>query len=153
LDNISIDDDILYEHTLKLSQYDFETDVDVNILGHIFEHSLGEIENVQAEIKGEKVDSFRKQNVKKTAFFTRQNTLPNTLLKILLENFAKKNAQNLELLTKNMPKAVKIGKKTHYCIARQKTDRLPELAFKFNYSRPCLWFGGFFKSGLGFFNY
>jgi len=50
LDNITIDDDILYEHTLRLSNYDFETDVDVNILGHIFEHSLGEIENVQAEI-------------------------------------------------------------------------------------------------------
>ncbi len=50
LDNINIDDTILYDHTLKLSQYNFETDVDVNILGHIFEHSLGEIENVQAEI-------------------------------------------------------------------------------------------------------
>ncbi|MCF8366315.1 MAG: N-6 DNA methylase, partial [Bacteroidales bacterium] len=50
LDNITIDDDILHEHTLRLSNYDFETDVDVNILGHIFEHSLGEIENVQAEI-------------------------------------------------------------------------------------------------------
>ena len=50
LDNITIDDDILYEYTLKLSTYNFETDVDVNILGHIFEHSLGEIENVQAEI-------------------------------------------------------------------------------------------------------
>ncbi|HPR30486.1 MAG TPA: hypothetical protein PLK12_00260, partial [Prolixibacteraceae bacterium] len=57
LDNIAIDDDILHEHTLRLSQYDFETDVDVNILGHIFEHSLGEIENVQAEIKGEQVDN------------------------------------------------------------------------------------------------
>ncbi len=40
LDNINIDDNILYEHTLRLSNYDFETDVDVNILGHIFEHSL-----------------------------------------------------------------------------------------------------------------
>jgi len=50
LDNIIIDDDILHEHTVRLSNYDFETDVDVNILGHIFEHSLGEIENVQAYI-------------------------------------------------------------------------------------------------------
>lgn len=50
LDNISIDDEILYKHTLILTQYNFETEVDVNILGHIFEHSLGEIENVQAEI-------------------------------------------------------------------------------------------------------
>ncbi len=54
LDTISIDDDILHEHTLRLSNYDFETDVDVNILGHIFEHSLGEIENVQAEISATK---------------------------------------------------------------------------------------------------
>ncbi len=50
LDNISIDDELLASHTLRLSEYDFETDIDVNILGHIFEHSLGEIENVQAEI-------------------------------------------------------------------------------------------------------
>ena len=50
LDNITIDDDILHEHTLKLSNYDFNTDVDVNILGHIFEHSLGETENVAANI-------------------------------------------------------------------------------------------------------
>ncbi len=33
LDNISIDDEILHKHTLTLKQYDFETDVDVNILG------------------------------------------------------------------------------------------------------------------------
>ena len=50
LDNIAIDDDILYKHTLQLSKYDFETDVDVNILGHIFEHSLGEIESIAAGI-------------------------------------------------------------------------------------------------------
>ncbi len=48
LDTIAIDDAILHEHTLKLSQYDFETDVDVNILGHIFEHSLGEIAAIAA---------------------------------------------------------------------------------------------------------
>jgi type I restriction-modification system DNA methylase subunit/REP element-mobilizing transposase RayT len=53
LDNITIDDDILYEHTLRLSNYDFETDVDVNILGHIFEHSLGEIEDIQKTIADE----------------------------------------------------------------------------------------------------
>ncbi|MCF6333265.1 MAG: BREX-1 system adenine-specific DNA-methyltransferase PglX [Draconibacterium sp.] len=50
LDNITIDDDILHEHTLRLSNYDFETDIDVNILGHIFEHSLGEIESIAADI-------------------------------------------------------------------------------------------------------
>ena len=38
--NINIDDDILFKHTSKLTQYDFNSDVSVNILGHIFEHSL-----------------------------------------------------------------------------------------------------------------
>ncbi|MGD9930019.1 MAG: N-6 DNA methylase [Mangrovibacterium sp.] len=81
LDNIAIDDDILYEHTRRLSNYDFETDVDVNILGHIFEHSLGEIENVQAEIKGEKVDSQKTKRKKDGIFYT-----PKYITKYIVEN-------------------------------------------------------------------
>ena len=50
LDNIKISDDLLAEHTRKLSEYDFESDVDVNILGHIFENSLSEIEEVTQQI-------------------------------------------------------------------------------------------------------
>ncbi len=46
LDNLKIDDKILKNDSLKLSAYDFNTEVDVNILGHIFEHSLNEIEEV-----------------------------------------------------------------------------------------------------------
>lgn len=81
LDNIAIDDHILQEHTLKLSTYDFETDVDVNILGHIFEHSLGEIENVQAEIKGERVDSEKTRRKKDGIFYT-----PKYITKYIVEN-------------------------------------------------------------------
>ena len=44
LEAIVIDDDVLKENILKLVVYDFDTEVDVNILGHIFEHSLTEIE-------------------------------------------------------------------------------------------------------------
>ena len=50
LDNIKITDNVLAEHTRKLSEYDFESDVDVNILGHIFENSLSEIEEVTQQI-------------------------------------------------------------------------------------------------------
>lgn len=50
LDNLKIDDKILIDDLLKLSEYDFNTEVDVNILGHIFEHSLSEIEEITAEI-------------------------------------------------------------------------------------------------------
>ena len=51
LDNIQISDEVLVEHTKRLSTYDFESEVDVNILGHIFENSLSEIEEVTLQIE------------------------------------------------------------------------------------------------------
>ncbi len=81
LDNISLDDDILHYHTLTLSNYDFETDVDVNILGHIFEHSLGEIENVEAQIKGVNIDSQKTKRKKDGIFYT-----PKYITKYIVEN-------------------------------------------------------------------
>ena len=50
LDSLKIGDDLLAEHTLRLSSYDYASDVDVNILGHIFENSLSEIEEVTQQI-------------------------------------------------------------------------------------------------------
>ncbi|MBW7867378.1 MAG: N-6 DNA methylase [Brumimicrobium sp.] len=81
LDNIQIDDDLLHDHTLQLSSYDFETDVDVNILGHIFEHSLNEIEHVQAEIRGEVVDAQKTKRKKDGIFYT-----PKYITKYIVEN-------------------------------------------------------------------
>ncbi|MCL1938304.1 MAG: Eco57I restriction-modification methylase domain-containing protein [Candidatus Azobacteroides sp.] len=63
LDAIAIDDDVLKENILKLIVYDFDTEVDVNILGHIFEHSLTEIEEITNEITtGAKQISKRKKD-------------------------------------------------------------------------------------------
>lgn len=81
LDNVSIDDSILQEHTIKLSNYDFNTEVDVNILGHIFEHSLGVIEGVEAEIRGEKVAQERTKRKKDGIFYT-----PKYVTKYIVEN-------------------------------------------------------------------
>jgi len=53
LDSIIISDEVLQKHTKILTAYDFETDVDVNILGHIFENSLNEIEEITAKILSE----------------------------------------------------------------------------------------------------
>ena len=50
LDSVTISDEILVQHIRKLSEYDFESDVDVNILGHIFENSLSEIEQITNKI-------------------------------------------------------------------------------------------------------
>ena len=56
LDNVEIDDEILIVDSLKLSNYDFDSEIDVNILGHIFEHSLTDIEKLNAEISGVNLD-------------------------------------------------------------------------------------------------
>ena len=50
LDNITLSSELLLSHTRVLTGYDFGTEVDVNIMGHIFEHSLAEIEEVTAAL-------------------------------------------------------------------------------------------------------
>jgi len=50
---IKIDDAVLEKDSLKLSAYDFSSEVDVNILGHIFEHSLNEIEEIERELQAD----------------------------------------------------------------------------------------------------
>jgi len=80
LENIKISDNILVEHTRKLSEYDFESDVDVNILGHIFENSLSEIEEVTQQINNGTTPqtSKRKQD---GVFYT-----PQYITKYIVEN-------------------------------------------------------------------
>jgi len=80
LDNLTISDNILAEHTRKLSAYDFESDVDVNILGHIFENSLSEIEEVTQQITNGQAPqtSKRKQD---GVFYT-----PQYITKYIVEN-------------------------------------------------------------------
>ena len=80
LDSLSISDELLAEHTLKLSAYDFESDVDVNILGHIFENSLSEIEEVTQQINNGATPqtSKRKQD---GVFYT-----PQYITKYIVEN-------------------------------------------------------------------
>ena len=68
LDAVKISDEMLNKHTKILTNYDFETEVDVNILGHIFENSLNEIEEVTAELEGEEIDR-KKSKRKKDGVF------------------------------------------------------------------------------------
>jgi len=46
LDNIKISDDVLHKHMEIIQNYDFSSEIDVNILGNIFENSLTEIEEI-----------------------------------------------------------------------------------------------------------
>jgi type I restriction-modification system DNA methylase subunit len=81
LDNLKIDDKILIGDLLKLSEYDFNTEVDVNILGHIFEHSLSEIEEITAKIEGTATDKTKSKRKKDGVFYT-----PKYITQYIVEN-------------------------------------------------------------------
>ena len=81
LDRVKIDDELLYNHTLKLSEYDFVSEVDVNILGHIFENSLNEMEEVQAQLEGKEIDKTKTKRKKDGIFYT-----PKYITKYIVEN-------------------------------------------------------------------
>ncbi|MEX1193034.1 MAG: N-6 DNA methylase [Brumimicrobium sp.] len=81
LDTIEIDDELLFKHTSVLTKYDFESQVDVNILGHIFEHSLNEIESINAEIEGVEFDKQKSKRKKDGVFYT-----PKYITKYIVDN-------------------------------------------------------------------
>lgn len=81
LDNIKIEDELLYKHTVNLSNYDFESEVSVNILGHIFEHSLNDIDEIQAEIQGVATDQSKTKRKKDGVFYT-----PKYITKYIVDN-------------------------------------------------------------------
>jgi type I restriction-modification system DNA methylase subunit len=81
LDTVKISDDILKKHCRKLSEYDFDTEVDTNILGHIFEHSLNDIENVRASLEGTAIDKSKTKRKKDGVFYT-----PKYITKYIVDN-------------------------------------------------------------------
>jgi N-6 DNA Methylase len=54
LNNLVIAESI-WESIVKLSEYDFASDLNVNILGHIFEQSISDLEDIKAQIEAEEI--------------------------------------------------------------------------------------------------
>lgn len=81
LDSILISDNLLQNYIPALSKYDYETEIDVNILGHIFEHSLNDIEEIQAELDGKEIDKTKTKRKKDGVFYT-----PKYITKYIVEN-------------------------------------------------------------------
>ncbi len=102
LDNIKIDDEILKDDALKLSAYDFNTDVDVNILGHIFEHSLNEIEEITAELSASRghaplaLSKRKKDGVFYTPKYITQYIVENTIGKLCKEKREELKIEEIE---------------------------------------------------------
>lgn len=110
LDSLFIEDNLLLKHTKKLSDYDFESQVGVNILGHIFENSLNEIESVNAEIEGTDFDKQKTKRKKDGVFYT-----PKYITKYIVDNtvgkLCEEKKQELEINEEEYKKSRK-GRKT-----------------------------------------
>lgn len=82
LDDCEIDDILLFEHAKKLSEYDFAVDVDVDVLGKIFENSLNEIDDITNQIKDGEIEiDFSSKRKKDGVFYT-----PNYITKYIIQN-------------------------------------------------------------------
>lgn len=81
LNSLKIDDDILFKYTENLSNYDFASEVDVNILGHIFENSLNDLDEVKAQLEGQEIDKTKTKRKKDGVFYT-----PKYITKYIVDN-------------------------------------------------------------------
>ncbi|CAA6805674.1 MAG: putative type IIS restriction/modification enzyme [uncultured Campylobacterales bacterium] len=106
LDSLIIDNDILDIEAQKLSDYDFESEVGVNILGHIFEQSLTDLEELQANIDNVSFDKTKTKRKKDGVFYTpsyiTKYIVDNTLAKICLEK--REELSILEVVAPKNPK-------------------------------------------------
>jgi len=80
LDSLTISDEVLRDYCKKIADYDFASDVDVNILGHIFENSLTEIEEITTKLQQGEAPTISKRK-KDGVFYT-----PQYITKYIVEN-------------------------------------------------------------------
>ena len=117
LDSLIIDDSFLDMEAQKLSDYDFDSEISVNILGHIFEQSLTDLEELQANIDNVDFDKTKSKRKKDGVFYTPEYItkyiVENTLGKMCLEKREELNIGS-EVLTSplNSKKLTKTEQKT-----------------------------------------
>ncbi len=153
LDNVEIDDEILIIDSLKLSNYDFDSEIDVNILGHIFEHSLTDIEKLNAEISGEGLDKKQTRRKKEGVFYT-----PNYITKHIVENTVGTlcNEKKSELKLNNLEIDETYFKKTRKSISKKgeqlfdKLEKYKEWLLSLKILDPACGSGAFLNQALNF---
>jgi type I restriction-modification system DNA methylase subunit len=149
LDAVVIDNEMLYRHTLKLSTYDFESQVDVNILGHIFEHSLNEIESVNAEIEGTDFDKQKTKRKKDGVFYT-----PKYITKYIVDNTIGKlcteKKQELGILDEEYAKGRKNRQTTTIIKLDQQLKDYREWLLELTICDPACGSGAFLNQALDF---
>lgn len=149
LDAVVIDNEMLYRHTLKLSTYDFESQVDVNILGHIFEHSLNEIESVNAEIEGTDFDKQKTKRKKDGVFYT-----PKYITKYIVDNtigkLCSEKKQELGIIDEEYAKGRKNRQTTTILKLDQQLKDYREWLLELTICDPACGSGAFLNQALDF---
>lgn len=83
LDSFYVDNEV-FEEMKKISEYDFDSELNENILGHIFEQSVSDIEELKKSVSGEEFDSKKSKRKKDGIFYT-----PKYITKYIVENSIK----------------------------------------------------------------
>ena len=81
LNSLKISNQVLNDDVQKLSDYDFDSEVSVNILGHIFEQSLTDLEELTAQINRKDFNKLNSKRKKDGVFYT-----PEYITYFILEN-------------------------------------------------------------------
>jgi len=148
LDAIKIEDDLLYVHTLKLAEYDFASEVDVNILGHIFENSLNELDEIKAQLEGQEIDKSKTKRKKDGVFYT-----PKYITKYIVENTVGKLCEEqkvaLEIVEEDYFTDKKRQKKTIQGLV-EKLDAYRKWLLQLTICDPACGSGAFLNQALDF---
>lgn len=148
LDVIKIDDELLYRHTYKLAEYDFASEVDVNILGHIFENSLNELDEIKAQLEGQEIDKSKTKRKKDGVFYT-----PKYITKYIVENtvgkLCEEKKQALEILEEEYFTDKKRQKKTIQGLV-EKLDAYRKWLLQLTICDPACGSGAFLNQALDF---
>lgn len=104
LDSLKIDDTYLDMEAQKLSDFDFESDISVNILGHIFEQSLTDLEEMNASMNDTEFDKKKSKRKKDGVFYT-----PEYITRYIVENTLGKLCSDKKTELKIEPETVVVN--------------------------------------------
>jgi type I restriction-modification system DNA methylase subunit len=92
-EQIAISDDICAE-LAKIARYDFDSDVSVDVLGHIFEQSVTDLEELKAILAGRDYDK-KKGKRKKTGVFYTPAFITQYIVNLALGGYLKRREEDL----------------------------------------------------------
>lgn len=146
LDSLIIDDVVLNMEAQKLSDYDFASEVGVNILGHIFEQSLTDLEEIQANIDNTDFDKTKSKRKKDGVFYT-----PEYITKYIVENtlgkMCKEKREELKIVEVKAPSNPKKLNKTE-TQTKQNLEIYKEWLFDLKILDPACGSGAFLNQAL-----